>query len=176
MDFFVMILMPQILHGLVWGMAIALIAIGLTIIFGLMNIVNFAHGELYMLGAFAGFFFAGIFGSFWVAFIISFLLVALIGVIIERVTLKPLYGRDPLYALLLTFGLSMVLQESARLIWGGVTYRLAPPISGSLNFYPHLSLSRMSLKPGSHSGSSASFLSSTSPAFDRERMCASGVP
>jgi len=134
MEYIAFVIIPQMLHGLVWGMAIVLTAIGLTVIFGLMGVVNFAHGELYMLGAFLGFFFIPVVNSFWISLVISFVIVGCIGLVIEKFTLKPLYGRNPIYALLLTFALSMVLQESARLIWGGGTYRVIPPIMGSVNF------------------------------------------
>src|SRR5438034_10819817 len=103
----------QTVNGIVTGMILALIASGLTLIFGIMDVVNFAHGELFMLGAYAGVLILGATGSFWVALVAASLLVALLGAAIYLTTLRPLLGRDPLTTILATFGLSLVLQNSA---------------------------------------------------------------
>lgn len=133
-DFIIYVLAPQVIHGLVWGIVIALIALGLTIVFGLMDVVNFAHGEFYMLGAFLGYSIISVVPNFWIAILLAGLAVWLLGVLIEMVLFRPLYGREPIFHLLLTFGLSMVFRETARLIWGGDTKRIEIPVSGTIEF------------------------------------------
>ena len=134
MDFLIYVLIPQILHGLVWGMAIALIALGLTIVFGILDVVNFAHGELYMLGAFFGYSLLSVVPNFWAVLCIAVVAVGLLGIIIEVSMFRPLYGRNPIFHLLLTFGLGMILREIARLIWGGLTRNLEAPVPGAVHF------------------------------------------
>ncbi len=133
LDWILYVLTPQVLHGLVWGMVIALIALGLTIVFGLLGVVNFAHGELYMLGAFSGYTLLFVVHNFWLALGLSIITVGVIGIIIEVFMFRPLYGRDPIFHLLLTFGLAMILREAARLIWGGNTRQVAVPVEGAIN-------------------------------------------
>jgi branched-chain amino acid transport system permease protein len=130
-DYLVVVLLPQLLHGLVFGAALGLLALGLTVIFGLLGVMNFAHGELYMLGAYAGIAVIGFTQSFWVALLVAPLLVAVLAVITEVTTLRPLYRREPLYGLILTFGLALVFREGARQIWGGDMRRILPPFTGS---------------------------------------------
>src|SRR3954463_10417789 len=101
----------QTLNGIVTGMILALIASGLTLIFGIMDVVNFAHGELFMLGAYIGVVVLAASGSFWLALVLATLLVAIIGAALQITTLRPLLGRDPLTTILATFGLSLVLQN-----------------------------------------------------------------
>ena len=131
MDYLVAILLPQLLHGLVFGAALGLLALGLTVIFGLLGGMNFAHGELYMLGAYAGIAVIGVTQSFWVALVVAPLLVGVVGAVTEVATLRPLYRREPLYGLILTFGLALVFREAVRQIWGGDMRRILPPITGS---------------------------------------------
>src|SRR5216110_928390 len=85
----------QTVNGIVTGMILALIASGLTLIFGIMDVVNFAHGELFMLGAYVGVVVLATTGNFWVALILSTLTVALLGAALQITTLRPLVGRDP---------------------------------------------------------------------------------
>ena len=138
------ILLPQIMHGLVWGMAIALIALGLTIVFGMLDVVNFAHGELYMLGAYLGYVFLSMTGNFWLSMVLSVCCIGLLGFILEISLFRPLYGRDSIFHLLLTFGLGMIFREAARLIWGGSTKAVELPLSGNIRFlgmvYPNYRL------------------------------------
>src|SRR6202049_3501434 len=89
-------LLIQTVNGIVTGMILALVASGLTLIFGIMDVVNFAHGELFMLGAYVGVIVLTTSGSFWVALVVSTLTVALIGAALQITTLRPLLGRDPL--------------------------------------------------------------------------------
>ena len=120
-------LAAQVFTGLVLGMILVLLAIGLSLIFGLMTVVNFAHGSLYMLGAYLGFFLIGYTKSFWLALVVAPLLVGAFGFGIERFLVRRLYGRSIDDPLLLTFGLSLVMIEAARLIWGKIGLTLDPP-------------------------------------------------
>ncbi|HZF04584.1 MAG TPA: branched-chain amino acid ABC transporter permease [Patescibacteria group bacterium] len=131
MDYVLTVLLPQLLHGLVFGAALGLLALGLTVIFGLLGVMNFAHGELYMLGAYAGIVVIGVTHSFWVALIAAPILVGVVGAVTEMTTLRPIYNREPLYGLILTFGLALVFREGARQIWGGDMRRILPPFTGS---------------------------------------------
>jgi branched-chain amino acid transport system permease protein len=135
-------LVTQGFTGLVLGMIFVLLAVGLSLIFGLMTVVNFAHGSFYMLGAYFGFVLFGLTGSFWVALGVAPLAVGLTGLLVERTLVRPLYGRSLDDPLLLTFGLSLVLIETARLIWGriGVTFdpprELASAVSLGFSMFP----------------------------------------
>jgi branched-subunit amino acid ABC-type transport system permease component len=144
LDYLVAVLLPQLLHGLVFGAALGLLALGLTVIFGLLGVMNFAHGELFMLGAYAGIVTIGLTQSFWVALVAAPLLVGVLGVVTEVTTLRPLYRREPLYGLILTFGLALVFREGARQIWGGDMRRVLAPITGSTDLlgmtYPNYRL------------------------------------
>ena len=96
----------QILHGLTLAMMYILLASGLSIIFGLMRVLNFAHGSLYMLGAYFGFTIISWTGSFWLALLIAPFLVAIVGVGMEIITIRPLYGREHIYVIILTMRLA----------------------------------------------------------------------
>jgi branched-subunit amino acid ABC-type transport system permease component len=131
LDYLVGVLLPQLLHGLVFGAALGLLALGLTVIFGLLGVMNFAHGELFMMGAYAGVAVIGLTGSFWVALLAAPVIVGIVGAVTEAATLRPLYRREPLYGLILTFGLALVLREGIRQIFGGDMRRILPPFTGS---------------------------------------------
>src|SRR6266851_2318994 len=111
-------LLIQTVNGIVTGMILALVASGLTLIFGIMDVVNFAHGELFMLAAY---------GNFWVALIVATLTIALLGAAIYVTTLRPLLGRDPLTTILATFGISLVLQNYALWQFGPVARKIQEP-------------------------------------------------
>jgi len=132
LDYLVAVLLPQLLHGVVFGAALGLLALGLTVIFGLLGVMNFAHGELYMLGAYAGIVVIGVTQSFWLALLGAPLLVGVVAAVTEVATLRPIYRREPLYGLILTFGLALVFREGARQIWGGDMRRIMDPIGGSM--------------------------------------------
>ena len=125
----------QTINGIVTGMILALVASGLTLIFGIMDVVNFAHGELFMLGAYVGVLTLAATGNFWLALISASLLIALLGAVIYLVTLRPLIGRDPLTTILATFGISLVLQNYALWQFGPVARKIAEPISGHFNLF-----------------------------------------
>ena len=131
MDYLVAVLLPQLLHGLVFGAALGLLALGLTVIFGLLGVMNFAHGELFMMGAYAGVAVIGLTGNFWIALLAAPVIVGVIAAVTEAATLRPLYRREPLYGLILTFGLALVFREGVRQIFGGDMRRIMPPFTGS---------------------------------------------
>ncbi len=126
----------QLMLGLVNGAFYAMLSLGLAVIFGLLDIVNFAHGALYMLGAFAAWIMLDQWGiNYWFALILAPLLVGMIGVAIERLFLKHLYGLDPLYSLLLTFGLALIFEGVLRDQYGvsGQSYPVPELLSGATN-------------------------------------------
>jgi branched-chain amino acid transport system permease protein len=122
------LLLIQTVNGIVTGMILALIASGLTLIFGIMDVVNFAHGELFMLGAYVGVVVIATTGSFWLGLIASSLIVAILGAAMQIVTLRPLIGRDPLNTILATFGISLVLQNYALWQFGPVARKIPEPM------------------------------------------------
>src|SRR5262245_36489963 len=108
-------LFAQLLLGLVNGSFYALLSLGLAIIFGLLNVINFAHGALYMLGAFVAWgllHYAGI--GYWASLVIAPIVVGALGVVLERTMLSRLYRLDPLYSLLLTFGVALIIEGLLR--------------------------------------------------------------
>jgi branched-chain amino acid transport system permease protein len=116
-------------------MILALISSGLTLIFGIMDVVNFAHGELFMLGAYVGVIVIATTGSFWLGLIASALIVALLGAALQIVTLRPLIGRDPLNTILATFGISLVLQNYALWQFGPVSRKIPEPMSSYFTLF-----------------------------------------
>jgi branched-chain amino acid transport system permease protein len=123
------LLLIQTVNGIVTGMILALVASGLTLIFGIMDVVNFAHGELFMLGAYVGVLVITATGNFWLALILSSLIVAILGAAMQIVTLRPLIGRDPLNTILATFGISLILQNYALWQFGPVARKIPEPIT-----------------------------------------------
>ena len=128
-------LLAQVFTGLVLGMIYVLLAIGLSLIFGLMTVVNFAHGALFMLGAYFGVFVLTYTKSFWIALIVAPLMVGALGLLMERFLIRRLYGRSPDDPLLLTFGLSLILVEGVKVLWGKIGLTLDPPraLAGAVN-------------------------------------------
>jgi branched-chain amino acid transport system permease protein len=112
------LLLSQLMTGIALGAVYALLALGLSLIFGMLTVVNFAHGAFFMVGAFLGVYFLGLTGSFWFSLLLTPLAVGVIGLFVERVLVRPLYGRGIDYPLLLTFGLSYVMVEAMRSIFG----------------------------------------------------------
>jgi len=125
----------QTLNGIVTGMILALVASGLTLIFGIMDVVNFAHGELFMLGAYIGVIVLASTGSFWLALVLASLVVAILGAGLQIVTLRPLIGRDPLNTILATFGISLILQNYALWQFGPVARKINEPITTHFNLF-----------------------------------------
>lgn len=126
----------QLMLGLVNGAFYAILSLGLAVIFGLLDIVNFAHGALYMVGAFAAWIMMDSWGiNYWFALVLAPLIVGVLGVVIERGLLRRLYGLDPLYGLLLTFGVSLILEGVFRKQYGvsGQSYNVPELLSGATN-------------------------------------------
>ena len=128
-------ILVQTVNGIVTGMILALVASGLTLIFGIMDVVNFAHGELFMLGAYIGVVVLATTGSFWLALVVASLVVALLGAALQIVTLRPLLGRDPLTTILATFGISLVLQNYALWQFGPVARKIQEPLTGHFQLF-----------------------------------------
>lgn len=116
----------QLLTGLAYGMLYFMIAAGLTIIFGVMNVVNLAHGTLFMLGAYIAFTFISDELNFWIALLLSVLLTAVLGIILEKLLIKHVYGKE-LEQVLLTFGLSFIIADVVKWIWGTEMQTLSAP-------------------------------------------------
>jgi branched-chain amino acid transport system permease protein len=132
----VAVILGQLTLGLVNGSFYALLSLGLAVIFGLMGVVNFAHGAFYTLGAFAALLGLQWFGlNYWLALLIAPLLVGLLGVVVERLLLRRLDGLDPLYGLLLTFGLALIVEGSLHQVFGstGHSYPVPQALAGALN-------------------------------------------
>ena len=125
----------QIVNGLVNGMILALVASGLTLIFGIMDIVNFAHGDLFMLGAYLGTTAFLATGNFWLALLASVVGMALLGAVLQATALRPLLGRDPLTTILATFGLSLVIQNYALWQYGPVPRKIEEPVTGHFHLF-----------------------------------------
>ncbi len=119
------ILLSQVVSGLVLGGLYVLIAIGLSIIFGLLGIVNFAHGTFFTLGAYFALTLYQYFG--WPAVILAPILVGAIGMVAERLLIRRLYDKEPLISLIVTFALALLIEASVRLIYGGIGQPFSPP-------------------------------------------------
>jgi branched-chain amino acid transport system permease protein len=126
-----------LLNGLVLGALYVLMALGLSIIFGMIGVINFAHGALFTLGAYAAFQVKDALG-FAGALVVAPVLVGLFGMLIEATLLRRLYLQDPLQGLLLTFGLAMVLEQGIRLVWGlsPKAFNMPPVFAGALTLGP----------------------------------------
>jgi branched-chain amino acid transport system permease protein len=130
------VLLGQLLLGLVNGSFYAMLSLGLAVIFGLLGVVNFAHGAFYMLGAYAAYVGQERLGiNYWFALILSPLVVGLLGIILERLFLRHLYKIDPLYGLLLTFGIALIAEGLLRELFGssGQSYPVPDALQGATN-------------------------------------------
>lgn len=121
-------------NGLVWGLIIALIALGLSIIFGLLDIINVAHGDFFMLGTVGGLVLAGATGSFWLTLALVPLLGFALGLLLERLVIRPTIRQASL-TIVTTFGLSMMIQEAVRTFYGPQPRRMPAPISGTVPLF-----------------------------------------
>lgn len=127
----------QALNGLSYGVLLFLLSVGLTLIFGMLDIVNLAHGSFYMLGAYAGLTMIAATENFWLALVVAPLAVGLIGALMERSVLRPLYRRPPLDQVLLTFGFIYLFEDLVKWIWGGRIRSIPPPdaFAGSVSLF-----------------------------------------
>jgi branched-chain amino acid transport system permease protein len=138
----------QLMTGIALGAVYALLAIGLSLIFGMLTVVNFAHGAFFMVGAFLGVYFMNLTGNFWFSLILVPVAVGAIGLLCERFLVRPLYGRGIDYPLLLTFGLSYVMIEAMRFVFGieGVPSSTPAELRGAVNLgFGHFPLYRLFL-------------------------------
>jgi branched-chain amino acid transport system permease protein len=138
----------QLMTGIALGAIYALLAIGLSLIFGMLTVVNFAHGAFFMVGAFLGVYFLGLTGSFWFSLLLVPLATGAIGLVCERFLVRPLYGRGIDYPLLLTFGLSYVMIDAVRYVFGieGLPTSTPADLRGAVNLgFGHFPLYRLFL-------------------------------
>lgn len=128
----------QLLNGVQFGVMLFLIASGLTLVFGIMNFINLAHGALYMSGAFAAAVTQRLTGSFLAAIVVGMIAAAAIGLLLEQVVLRRFYGRNHLDQVLATFGLILIMNEATRIIFGSTPLRMSLPdaLSGSAHILP----------------------------------------
>jgi len=137
-----LLLLEQFLNGLQFGLLLFLLAAGLTLVFGIMDLVNLAHGSLYMMGAYFAASFSAWTGSFFAGALLALAATLLLGVVLEMIALRPLYGRDHLDHVLGTFGLILFFNELVRLVWGpaGLSLPLPAGLNGAVDifgiFYP----------------------------------------
>lgn len=122
----------QLFSGLALGAIYVLLALGLSIVFGMLGVVNFAHGGFFMVGAYAAVFFFGLTGNFWWTLLLAPVAVGCLGLVIEWLLIRPLYGRSPDDPLLLTFGLGYILVEGVRILFGsdGTPFATPPVLTG----------------------------------------------
>lgn len=127
----------NLLGGVAYGMVLALIALGLALILGLLGVVNFAHGGLFMLGAYGAYEVIALQGlSFWVALVVVPIAAGLLGIVMEVGVLRRLYGENPIIGLLATFGIFVMIEEATRASWGGTprTFGVPPLLQGTISF------------------------------------------
>jgi branched-chain amino acid transport system permease protein len=133
------LLLEQALNGLQFGLMLFLLASGLTLVFGIMDMINLAHGALYMVGAFFAAWFVSLTGSFLVGVLLAVPATAVVGMVLESTLLRTLYARDHLSQVLATFALILILNESVRMIWGSDLPLSAPAaLSGPVELLPGL--------------------------------------
>jgi branched-subunit amino acid ABC-type transport system permease component len=123
----------QAIGGLVYGMILVMVALGLSLILGLMGVVNFAHGALFMLGAYFSYQVVAVWGlPFWAALVVAPVLVGLFGIVVELSVLRRIYDQEPIIGLLATFGLTLMVEEAVRAVWGAAPlgFSTPPALSG----------------------------------------------
>src|SRR5512140_1129309 len=137
LDYIQFVLAPQVVTGLAFGVAVILVAIGLTIIFGLLDVINMSHGEFYALGAFIALALASIGLPFWLLLILVPLVMLPVGYIVERGLIQRVFhkGDRHVTTLLLTFGLGLVLEDAYRLVFGPNPYKPETPITGGVEAF-----------------------------------------
>ena len=121
------IFLIQVLNGVQYGLLLFLVASGLTLIFGIMGIINLAHGSFYMIGAYLAFSLVRLQGNFWIALALGIVVAVAIGAALEWLVMRFLYQRDHLYQVLLTYGLILIFEELRSLLWGDDVHGVAVP-------------------------------------------------
>ena len=124
------------IFGLSYGVLLFLIAAGLTLIFGMLGVINFAHGSFYMLGAYVTFSVVSYTGNFWLALVVGPLVVGSVGLVAEMLALRPLYNKNILYQVIVTFGLILIIEEAVNTIWGPTFQHVVTPpsLAGPVSF------------------------------------------
>src|SRR5215510_4615000 len=124
----------QSLNGLQYGFLLFLVAAGLTLIFGILGVINLAHGSFYMIGAYLAYWLSVKTGSFFLALALALPIAAVLGLAVERLAISFLYSRDHLHQVLLTYGLILIFNELQRILWGNDVHGVTPPaiIAGTL--------------------------------------------
>lgn len=146
MDWLQFVLAPQVINGLTIGVAVVLMALGLTIIFGLLDVINMAHGEFYALGAFVAVVLVGAGLSFWLALVLTPAILAAVGYLTERSLVQRVFHTKDRHTLtlLLTFGVGVVMEDALKIVFGANPLRLEAPISGATEmlglFFPNYRL------------------------------------
>src|SRR5438552_2741275 len=121
------IAVQQILDAAALSALLFLVSVGLSLVFGILRVVNFAHGIFYMLGAYVSFTMVALTGSFWLTLVLAPVIVGLLGAALEASTLRFIYRRPPIYQLLLTFGLALILEEAVKVLYGPTAKSVEPP-------------------------------------------------
>lgn len=122
------------INGLVWGLIIALIALGLSIIFGLLDIINLAHGDFFMVGTVLTYWVFTTTGNYWLAFLLVPIIGLVLGALVERTVIQPIRGTAAL-SIVATFGLSIIIQEIVRATYGAAPKRILPPVEGTIPMF-----------------------------------------
>ncbi|HYA90824.1 MAG TPA: branched-chain amino acid ABC transporter permease [Thermodesulfobacteriota bacterium] len=123
--------LQQVFNGIMLGSTYAIVALGLTLVFGILHIPNFAHGHLYMLGAYIGFFLMTLYGfGFWTALIASMIILALVGMLVERIVYRPLQNRPVINSFISAVGALMILETGVIVLWGPQGRRIPNPYPG----------------------------------------------
>jgi branched-subunit amino acid ABC-type transport system permease component len=130
-------ILSHLLNGLAYSLLLFLLAAGLSLIFGMMDVINLAHGSFFMIGGLIGIDLVGALGNFWLALLITVIIVAALGLVVELSLLRPLYARGHLDQILMTFGLLLIIEDGAEWIWGARIQSLSPPelLIGSVNIF-----------------------------------------
>jgi len=131
----------QLLNAIQYGMVLFLVASGLTLVFGILGVINLAHGAFYMLGAYLAYWIAAYTGSFWIAVVAGVAIAFVVGLLLENVFIRRLYGRDHLAQVLLSFGLILVIDEVRQLLFGKDVHSVLPPegLRGAIQLTDNLS-------------------------------------
>ncbi len=151
LDWLQFVLAPQVVNGLSIGVAVVLMALGLTIIFGLLDVINMAHGEFYAIGAYAALALIGVGLPFWWALVLTPLLMALVGYATERALIQRVFHSKDRHTLtlLLTFGIAIILEDTLKIVFGANPLRIEPPITGATEmfglFFPNYRLFLMAV-------------------------------
>lgn len=117
----------HVINGLAYAMLLFVLAAGLSLIFGMMDVINLSHGSFFMVGGFLGIGLTGALGNFWLALVVTVVVVAALGFVAEVTLLRPLYERGHLDQILLTFGLALIIEDASEWIWGTTIRSLSPP-------------------------------------------------